>query len=141
MENRHHSAASLRPFSRTWSQKQTLLQLSSIMVCALAVRKGQVVSVTYFVPSSDPTLIPSAWNEETAGDTNDTTREETPGFYHTLSATVGSVDLSYQKLRLYTGIRNEFGKELPVVIPFDDILNISKKLIHQNKAVYEKLAK
>ena len=41
--------------------------------------------------------------------------------------TVGSVDLSYQKLRLYTGIRNEFGKELPVVIPFDDILNISIK--------------
>ena len=91
------------------------------------IRKGQVVSVTYFVPSSDPTLIPSAWNDETAGDTNDTTREETTGFYHTLSATVGSVDLSYQKLRLYSGIRNEFGKELPVVIPFDDILNISIK--------------
>ena len=29
-------AASLRPFSRAWSQKQTFLQLSSIMVCALA---------------------------------------------------------------------------------------------------------
>lgn len=27
METRHHSAASLRPFSRTWSQKQTFLQL------------------------------------------------------------------------------------------------------------------
>lgn len=89
------------------------------------IRKGQVVSVTYFVPSSDSTLISSAWNEETAGDTNDTTREETTGFYHTLSATVGSVDLIYQKLRLYTGISNEFGKELPVIIPFDDILKIS----------------
>lgn len=105
-------------------------------------RKGQRVSVTYF--TSDPTVFSTAagtvsssrilcgqTHPENGIDCDDTRNNgedggsEAVGFYHTLSVTVGNVDMISQELRLYTGGINEFGKELPVIIPFDDILKIS----------------
>lgn len=48
------------------------------------------------------------------------------GYYEDVTGILDSVDVINQELRLYTGIRNDYsGKELPTVIGFQDILDIS----------------
>lgn len=42
----------------------------------------------------------------------------------TITATVDVVDPITRTLRLYTGVVNEFGKELPVIISLDEILEV-----------------
>ena len=51
------------------------------------------------------------------------------------------VSILKKKLNIITSIEVANRTNEQVIAPTDDILNISKKLIHQNKAVYEKLAK
>ena len=51
------------------------------------------------------------------------------------------VSILNKKLNIITSIEVANKTNEQVIAPTDDILNISKKLIHQNKAVYEKLAK
>ncbi len=51
------------------------------------------------------------------------------------------VSILKKKLNIITSIEVANKTNEQVIAPTDDILNISKKLIHQNKAVYEKLAK
>lgn len=51
------------------------------------------------------------------------------------------VSILKKKLNIITSIEVTNKTNEQVIAPTDDILNISKKLIHQNKAVYEKLAK
>ena len=51
------------------------------------------------------------------------------------------VSILKKKLNIITSTEVANKTNEQVIAPTDDILNISKKLIHQNKAVYEKLAK
>ncbi len=69
----------------------------------LQIRKGMEVTVSYF-------------------ETDDTT--SVLGLYKNITATVDAVDPITHTLRLYTGVVNEFGKELPVVISFEEILEV-----------------
>ena len=55
-------------------------------------------------------------------ETDDTT--SVLGLYKNITATVDAVDPITHTLRLYTGVVNEFGKELPVVISFEEILEV-----------------
>ena len=61
------------------------------------LRKGQVVKVKYF----------------------------TDGYYEELPGKVDSVDAINKELKIYTGITNAIGKELPTIIPFEDILEVN----------------
>lgn len=48
----------------------------------------------------------------------------TDGYYEELPGRVDSVDAINKELKIYTGITNAIGKELPTIIPFEDILTI-----------------
>lgn len=49
----------------------------------------------------------------------------TDGYYEDLPGRVDSVDAINKELRIYTGITNTIGKELPTIIPFEDILEVN----------------
>ena len=48
----------------------------------------------------------------------------TDGYYEELPGKVDSVDSINKELKIYTGVTNAIGKELPTIIPFEDILTI-----------------
>ena len=52
----------------------------------------------------------------------------------TITSTVDAVDPITRSLRLYTGVVNELGKELPIVISFDNILELSGAELNANIA-------
>lgn len=56
-----------------------------------------------------------------------TIRYFTDGYYEDVSGKVESVDGVYQELKLSTGIKSDIGKELPTIIPFEDILEVTTK--------------
>ena len=49
----------------------------------------------------------------------------TDGYYEDLPGRVDSVDTINKELRIYTGVTNTIGKELPTIIPFEDILEVN----------------
>lgn len=49
----------------------------------------------------------------------------TDGYYEELPGKVDSVDAIYKELKIYTGVANAIGKELPTIIPFADILEVN----------------
>ena len=80
----------------------------------LQIRKGIEVTVSYFCSATPP-------SQPTA---DQPTSAIPKGHITTITATVGNVNPADRELRLYTGVVNEFGKELPVVISFDEILEV-----------------
>lgn len=48
----------------------------------------------------------------------------TDGYYEELPGKVDSVDAINKELKIYTGVTNAIGKELPTIIPFEDILEV-----------------
>lgn len=56
-----------------------------------------------------------------------TVRYFTDGYYEDISGKVESVDGVYKELKMSTGMKNDIGKELPTVIPFEDILEVVTK--------------
>lgn len=48
----------------------------------------------------------------------------TDGYYEELPGRVDSVDEINKDLKIYTGVMNAIGKELPTIIAFEDILEI-----------------
>lgn len=51
----------------------------------------------------------------------------TDGYYEELPGKVDSVDAINKELKIYTGMTNAIGKELPTIIPFEDILDVTMK--------------
>lgn len=51
----------------------------------------------------------------------------TDGYYEELPGKVDSVDAINKELKIYAGITNAIGKELPTIIPFEDILEVTMK--------------
>lgn len=49
----------------------------------------------------------------------------TDGYYEELPGKVDSVDAINKELKIYTGVTNAIGKELPTIIPFEDILEVN----------------
>ena len=49
----------------------------------------------------------------------------TDGYYEELPGRVDSVDAINKELKIYTGVTNAIGKELPTIIPFEDILEVN----------------
>lgn len=49
----------------------------------------------------------------------------TDGYYEELPGKVDSVDAINKELKIYTGITNAIGKELPTIISFEDILEVN----------------
>lgn len=49
----------------------------------------------------------------------------TDGYYEDLTGKVESIDGIYKELKLSTGMKNAIGKELPAIIPFEDILEVT----------------
>lgn len=47
------------------------------------------------------------------------------GNYRTVTGIVNLIDSVYRELKINTGNKNVLGKELPVTIHFDDILDLS----------------
>ena len=45
----------------------------------------------------------------------------------TFQGKVESVDGVYKELKMSTGMKNGIGKELPTIIPFEDILEVTTK--------------
>lgn len=86
------------------------------------IRKGMKIAVCYFEAISTA----SATDNSTAASHDEHTADNlTTGIYQTITATVGNVDMVNCFLRLYTGQVNDFGKELPLIIAFDDILELT----------------
>ena len=56
-----------------------------------------------------------------------TVRYFTDGYYEDISGKVESVDGVYKELKMSTGMKNDIGKELPTIIPFEDILEVVTK--------------
>ena len=48
----------------------------------------------------------------------------TDGYYEDVEGVLDSVDAINKELRVYTGLINDTGKELPTIIAFEDILEI-----------------
>ena len=61
------------------------------------LRKGQAITIKYF----------------------------TDGYYEDVAGVVDAVDTINKELRIYTGFINDTGKELPTIIPFEDILEVT----------------
>lgn len=83
----------------------------------LQVRKGTEVTVRFFEA-----------DDESA--TFDTPAESAKsaihlGNYRTVTGAIERVDPVYRELQIRTGDKNVLGKELPVTIRFDDILDLS----------------
>lgn len=51
----------------------------------------------------------------------------TDGYYEDISGKVESVDGVYKELKMSTGMKKGIGKELPTIIPFEDILEVTTK--------------
>ena len=49
----------------------------------------------------------------------------TDGYYEEIPGKVDSVDAINKELKIYTGMTNAIGKELPTIIPFEDILEVN----------------
>lgn len=49
----------------------------------------------------------------------------TDGYYEELPGKVDSVDAINKEPKIYTGVTNAIGKELPTIIPFEDILEVN----------------
>lgn len=56
-----------------------------------------------------------------------TVRYFTDGYYESISGKVESVDGVYKELKISAGMKNDIGKELPTIIPFEDILEVTTK--------------
>lgn len=54
-----------------------------------------------------------------------TVRYFTDGYYEDLTGKVESADGIYKELKLSTGMKNAIGKELPTIIPFEEILEVT----------------
>lgn len=48
----------------------------------------------------------------------------TDGYYEELTGKLEGMDPIYGELTLYTGTKNELGKELPAIISFEDIIEV-----------------
>ena len=81
----------------------------------LQVRKGMTVTVHFF----------EARHTDTAASGTPAGTDIPLGSYRTITGTVDRIDPVYRELILHTGERNQLGKELPVTIRFDDILELS----------------
>ena len=80
----------------------------------LQVKKGMEVTVCFFETDNDPASF------------NTPSKPATPlGRYRTIAGTVERIDPVYRELQFSTGDKNALGKELPVIIRFDDILDLS----------------
>ena len=76
------------------------------------------VTVCYF-EAGDAQLTPPEISTEPA-------KPSAPlGSYRTITGAVDRIDSVYRELIIRTGERNQLGKELPVTIRFDDILEFS----------------
>lgn len=84
----------------------------------LQVRKGMEVTVRFFETDN----IKPATFETPAESAKSAIRL---GNYRTLTGTVNRIDPVYRELEINTGYKNVLGKELPVTIRFDDILELS----------------
>ena len=49
----------------------------------------------------------------------------TDGYYEEVDGRVDAVDVIAKELHLYTGMPNDIGKELPAIIPFEDVLEVN----------------
>lgn len=84
----------------------------------LQVKKGTEVTVCYF-EAGDGQLTSLDISTEPA-------KSSAPlGSYRTITGTVDRLDSVYRELIIRTGERNQLGKELPVTVRFDDILEFS----------------
>lgn len=80
----------------------------------LQVKKGMEVTVCFFEADDDPASF------------NTPSKPATPlGRYRTIAGTVERIDPVYRELQFSTGDKNALGKKLPVIIRFDDILDLS----------------
>lgn len=82
----------------------------------LQVRKGMEVTVRFF-EADEPSTFDTP-SEPTKAGTH-------LGNYRTVTGIVGRIDPVYRELQIRTGDKNVLGKELPVTIRFDDILELS----------------
>lgn len=84
----------------------------------LQVKKGMEVTVCYF-EAGDAQLTSLDISTEPV-------KSSAPlGSYRTITGIVDRIDSVYRELIIRTGERNQLGKELPVTIRFDDILELS----------------
>lgn len=84
----------------------------------LQVRKGMEVTVCYF-EAGDSQLTSLDISTEPA-------KSSAPlGSYRTFTGAVDRIDSVYRELIICTEERNQLGKELPVTVRFDDILELS----------------
>lgn len=84
----------------------------------LQVRKGMEVTVCYF-EADDSQLTSLDISTEPA-------KSSAPlGSYRTITGAVDRIDSVYRELIICTEERNQLGKELPVTVRFDDILELS----------------
>lgn len=81
----------------------------------LQVKKGMEVTVCFFEADDvEPAIFGTP------------SKPATPlGRYRTIAGTVERIDPIYRELQFSTGDKNALGKELPVIIRFDDILDLS----------------
>ena len=80
----------------------------------LQVKKGMEVTVCFFETDNDPASF------------NTPSKQAAPrGRYRIIAGTVERIDPVYRELQFSTGDKNALGKELPVIIRFDDILDLS----------------
>ena len=84
----------------------------------LQVRKGMEVTVRFFEADN----VEPATFDTPAESANSAIRL---GNYRTVTGIVGRIDPVYRELQIRTGDKNVLGKELPVTIRFDDILELS----------------
>lgn len=83
----------------------------------LQVKKGMEVTVCFFETDNDP----ASFNTPA-----EPARSATHlGNYRTVTGIVNLIDSVYRELKINTGDKNVLGKELPVTIHFDDILDLS----------------
>lgn len=82
----------------------------------LQVRKGMEVTVRFF--EADELTTFDTPSEPTKAGTH-------LGNYRVVTGTVNRIDPVYRELEISTGYKNVLGKELPVTIRFDDILDLS----------------
>lgn len=84
----------------------------------LQIKKGMAVTVCYFEAGDAQLTSPDISTEPS--------KSSAPlGSYRTITGTVDRIDSVYCELIIRTGERNQLGKELPVTIRFDGILELS----------------
>ena len=80
----------------------------------LQVRKGMEVTVRFFEADDESATVSTSSVSTTH-----------LGNYRTITGIVESIDPVYRELAINTGYKNVLGKELPVTIHFDNILDLS----------------